>query len=443
MGCLKLKTDFFCGLEVIHSKKRGAHEKKRIDYYPFGLKHKNYNNNVTSSNPALDFKYNGVEQEKALGVNFYEMDLRQYDPAIARWTGIDPVTHHNYSPYSAFDNNPVAYADPSGADAVDGAAIGGNGGVSHSSVQGMLAADGGVDWGAYHGAYVTGSDPYRNTQAGAFGALDLYSHIANINDAQIQNAQRIRRQEQNSLYFKAYFELAASEFNFFVKSGGLSLTGQPPGSFGGNFKNTFVGTFTSIKSFFGDLLDNPLKTIDTAIKSSIKDGSIANAIPIVASFNALKSKGEALGNMGAALYVGDEATAGSYAGGLTAGLTIDATIFLTIKGGGYVFGVNKTFFKGLPFEEYKASRGGTQTLARIQTSTGVQRISTEYHHGIITQRTQRRYNLPNWLVNNRINVWKVNTVQHSLIDPHRFRFLRRGFKSDVGWFKRFNWFTKF
>ena len=147
MGCLKLKTDFFYGLEVIHSRKRGTHEKKRIDYYPFGLKHKNYNNNVTSSNPALDFKYNGVEQEKALGVNFYEMDLRQYDPAIARWTGIDPVTHHSYSTYSAFDNNPVYYADPSGADAVDGAAIGGNGGVSHSSVQGMLAADGPIDRG--------------------------------------------------------------------------------------------------------------------------------------------------------------------------------------------------------------------------------------------------------------------------------------------------------
>lgn len=57
------------------------------------------------------------------------MDLRLYDPAIARWNGIDPVTHHNFSPYSAFDNNPVFFADPSGADAqdsygADGAALG-------------------------------------------------------------------------------------------------------------------------------------------------------------------------------------------------------------------------------------------------------------------------------------------------------------------------------
>jgi len=43
------------------------------------------------------------------------MDLRAYDPAIARWTGIDPVTHHSMSPYMAFDGNPVFWADPSGA----------------------------------------------------------------------------------------------------------------------------------------------------------------------------------------------------------------------------------------------------------------------------------------------------------------------------------------
>src|SRR5690606_34154134 len=45
-------------------------------------------------------------------------DLRQYDPALGRWTVQDPVIHHEFSPYSAFDNNPVYWADPSGADAV-------------------------------------------------------------------------------------------------------------------------------------------------------------------------------------------------------------------------------------------------------------------------------------------------------------------------------------
>ena len=46
------------------------------------------------------------------------MDVRSYDPSIARWTSVDPVTHHSFSTYNAFDNNPVYWADPSGADAV-------------------------------------------------------------------------------------------------------------------------------------------------------------------------------------------------------------------------------------------------------------------------------------------------------------------------------------
>lgn len=43
------------------------------------------------------------------------MDMRQYDPAIGRWTSIDPVIHHSMSTYTAFDNNPIFWADPSGA----------------------------------------------------------------------------------------------------------------------------------------------------------------------------------------------------------------------------------------------------------------------------------------------------------------------------------------
>ncbi len=90
------------------------------NYYPFGLKHKGYNDGGATSlgnNVAQKFKYNGKELEEAHGLNWYEMDMRQYDPAMARWTSIDPVTHHSMSTYTAFDNNPVFWADPSGADA--------------------------------------------------------------------------------------------------------------------------------------------------------------------------------------------------------------------------------------------------------------------------------------------------------------------------------------
>lgn len=89
------------------------------NYYPFRLDNKGYNTGFAANvtNTAQDFTYNGTEFEKGLGLDLFEMDVRNYDPAIARFTGIDPVTHHSMSTYTAFDNNPVYWADPSGADA--------------------------------------------------------------------------------------------------------------------------------------------------------------------------------------------------------------------------------------------------------------------------------------------------------------------------------------
>ena len=81
------------------------------EYYPFGLKHNTY-----ISTNAYQYKYNGKELQTELGLNMYDMDMRDYDPAIARWVVQDPVVHYDYSPYSAFDNNPIFFADPSGAD---------------------------------------------------------------------------------------------------------------------------------------------------------------------------------------------------------------------------------------------------------------------------------------------------------------------------------------
>ncbi|MGJ8734070.1 MAG: DUF6443 domain-containing protein [Cellulophaga sp.] len=88
------------------------------NYYPFGLVHKGYNSTISSlgNSVAKKFGYNGVELEEALGVNLNEMDVRAYDSALARFTSIDPVEHHSQSTFTAFDNNPVFWKDPSGAD---------------------------------------------------------------------------------------------------------------------------------------------------------------------------------------------------------------------------------------------------------------------------------------------------------------------------------------
>jgi RHS repeat-associated protein len=88
------------------------------NYYPFGLKHQGYNSAAIGDDHKYGF--NGVEETSELGLNLLEMKMRHYDPTIARWVVMDPVIHHDYTPYQAFDNNPVFWIDPSGANSETG-----------------------------------------------------------------------------------------------------------------------------------------------------------------------------------------------------------------------------------------------------------------------------------------------------------------------------------
>jgi RHS repeat-associated protein len=64
------------------------------------------------------FGFNGMEKDDEISGsgNHYTTEFRGYDPRLGRWLSTDPIVHPMYSPYSAFDNNPIYYIDPSGAD---------------------------------------------------------------------------------------------------------------------------------------------------------------------------------------------------------------------------------------------------------------------------------------------------------------------------------------
>ncbi|WP_415782698.1 RHS repeat-associated core domain-containing protein, partial [Flavobacterium jumunjinense] len=94
--CLKLHT--YTHLHIAHTSNTEHSREKKSDAGRY------------------QYKYNGKELQTELGLNMYDMDMRDYDPAIGRWVNQDPIVHFGMSPYSAFDNNPVFWADPSGAD---------------------------------------------------------------------------------------------------------------------------------------------------------------------------------------------------------------------------------------------------------------------------------------------------------------------------------------
>ncbi|MFT3793301.1 DUF6443 domain-containing protein [Flavobacterium sp.] len=94
-------------------------------YYPFGLKHTNYNVTVMKLRgstpevalvPLYKYKYNGKEWQDELSLNWYDYGARNYDAALGRWMNTDPLAEkgREYSPYVYSFNNPVYFIDPDG-----------------------------------------------------------------------------------------------------------------------------------------------------------------------------------------------------------------------------------------------------------------------------------------------------------------------------------------
>lgn len=82
------------------------------DYYAFGA------SKVDRTGAETNYRYgfNGVEKDDEVkgDGNSYNTDFRMYDPRVGRWLSIDPITHPFQSPYTAFNDNPIYFSDPSG-----------------------------------------------------------------------------------------------------------------------------------------------------------------------------------------------------------------------------------------------------------------------------------------------------------------------------------------
>lgn len=64
------------------------------------------------------YGFNGMERDDEIkgSGNSYTTEFRQYDPRLGRWLSLDPLMskYPHFSPYIAFNNNPIYFVDPDG-----------------------------------------------------------------------------------------------------------------------------------------------------------------------------------------------------------------------------------------------------------------------------------------------------------------------------------------
>jgi len=103
------------------SDKNGAVDTSEIieesHYYPFGLKQKGYNYVQAGGNDlAQQWKFGGKQYQEELGLDWYDITARNYDPALGRWMNLDPLAEamRRHSPYNYAFDNPIFFIDPDG-----------------------------------------------------------------------------------------------------------------------------------------------------------------------------------------------------------------------------------------------------------------------------------------------------------------------------------------
>jgi len=101
------------------------------NYYPFGLKHKGYNNVITGRDHKWEFQ--GQETQDELGLNWSSFKWRNHDPALGRFFGIDPLAEkYNYqSPYAFAENKVISHIELEGLEGIHHTKVNKAGNTSH------------------------------------------------------------------------------------------------------------------------------------------------------------------------------------------------------------------------------------------------------------------------------------------------------------------------
>ncbi|NER14552.1 hypothetical protein GWK08_13945 [Leptobacterium flavescens] len=111
-GDLGVQTHYY--LDNVRVTKKNIQIREENNYYPFGLKHRGYNNLISGRDHK--FGYNGKELDEELELNWSDFGARRHLQELGRWMSIDPLAdeYDSYSPFNSMMNNPINFIDPDG-----------------------------------------------------------------------------------------------------------------------------------------------------------------------------------------------------------------------------------------------------------------------------------------------------------------------------------------
>lgn len=252
-------------------------------YYPFGLKHDNYNSDeqvyyeknsnvllgsiapgtILNLIPKYKYKLTGKEWQDELGLNAYDFGARNYDPALGRWMNVDPLAerYSSFSPYNYVSNNPVIYIDPDGMRIINAYENGMN--SAERNMNSALSARDNIDkrknkkeWKEANNKYRDLKNDYEGLKTKFENMQNFINELYNVDKEWFNNLDNLTDLDGNTV--DVVVSQLSSSPSFIPKSFDASneLLGNtdlvPHGYYsGGNFSKTSFGNSKKQKNVIG------------------------------------------------------------------------------------------------------------------------------------------------------------------------------------------------
>ncbi|MES2512661.1 MAG: RHS repeat-associated core domain-containing protein [Bacteroidota bacterium] len=347
------------------------------------------------------------------------MNGRMYDPQNARMLSADPVLHdatssQAYNKYSYCINNPLKYTDPSGYDfsfSTKGADITigspfGSGGLMALN-QGGMANGNDVDLSMNLNGKGWSSVPGH--QSAPTGGFTEASGNWVSNESLIYDAHQLwSKNHGNDVAY---------------------IPGYKDGSGAANEGNT-----SGLEAYaFGSKSDQMYKYLkDKSLFDKIDEILGKGLFGSSANYDAIKRNS---GNNNPYMFSNQELHDAAMVELEIVSMFVPVgEVFQGVKWAGK--GINFLLKGGKTFNEFKAGYWATRAKVAyepiVNTVNGkVFKVYNELHHRFIPQRWQKAYGLPNWLVNNKLNLQPLSSIEHAIRDPYRWQFLPKWVKEGI------------